>query len=72
MTFAAPTHSVTECGVLNGMSRMEQKLQSCEVSQVVMAFLIGMGDEPALKYRILPVNRFMNIGEFRLLGNLHM
>mmetsp|Transcript_1768 Transcript_1768/g.5121 ORF Transcript_1768/g.5121 Transcript_1768/m.5121 type:complete len:434 (+) Transcript_1768:363-1664(+) len=30
-------------------------------NEVVMAFLIGMGDEPALKYRILPVNRFMNI-----------
>ena len=27
-----------------------------------MAFLIGVGDEAALKYRILPVSRFMNIG----------
>jgi hypothetical protein len=28
-----------------------------------MAFLVGMGDEEPLRYRILPVNRFMNIGE---------
>lgn len=27
-----------------------------------MAFLVGMGDEEPLRYRILPVNRFMNIG----------
>jgi hypothetical protein len=31
--------------------------------QVVMAFLVGMGDEEPLRYRILPVNRFMNIGQ---------
>ena len=28
-----------------------------------MAFLVGMGDEEPLRYRILPVNRFMNIGQ---------
>ena len=33
------------------------------VWQVVMAFLVGMGDEEPLRYRILPVNRFMNIGQ---------
>lgn len=31
--------------------------------QVVMAFLFGLGDAPQLKYRILPVSGFMNIGD---------
>lgn len=28
-----------------------------------MAFLVGMGDEEPLRYRILPINKFMNLGE---------
>ena len=28
-----------------------------------MAFLIGMGEEEPLRYRILPLTRFMNLGE---------
>ncbi len=35
-------------------------------SQVVMAFLVGVGDEEPLRYRILPINKFMNLGARRL------
>lgn len=32
-------------------------------AQVVMAFLVGMGDEEPLRYRILPISQFMNLGQ---------
>ncbi len=31
--------------------------------QVLMGFLVGMGDESPLKLRLLPVSHFANIGE---------
>lgn len=30
-------------------------------NEVVMAFLVGMGDEEPLRYRILPISQFMNL-----------
>ena len=30
--------------------------------QVIMAFLVGMGHDDPLRYRILPVDEFCNIG----------
>ena len=33
--------------------------------QVVMGFLFGIGDEEPLRYRILPISRFMNLGGCR-------
>lgn len=41
-------------------------------SQVVMAFLVGVGDEEPLRYRILPINKFMNLGAQRLSHTLHV
>jgi hypothetical protein len=55
---AMPTHVRCCCALNNGLGLRDP----CDTCQVILAYLVGMGHEEPLRYRLLPVEQFANTG----------
>ena len=47
---------------VNHITRENHICVQASWNEVLMGFLLGMGDEPPVKFRLLPVAKYSNIG----------